>query len=485
MKEYTLKSCQRNAKDNKYVENYDNFTKILHAHIKDKKVYCYILEQDDQERANKIINVSLTNDFFIQQDKGYFFADDYEYKDGYHPYFFEFSAQLGRKDSKKAIDVWEGLPRSKWIEAELVVDDLHDEPVALYERGNMLHLRGILIFSASPIIRKGAKLVFKLEEAGVIANEIDEHMKVLDNFLENCCLQYNRYGIKNKFERFVQNINSLKCNVYNVGQGNNISLDIKGKRMFFDAGADMKCDIDTLFNFKYEKNKDDITKVIPYFIVLSHWDSDHILGVADFDWQSCGDKNYSIYTSSYWIAPDLSLLSFKEISKSAYRLCCYLLKNKRLWGVHELGQLVLETEDCELWQGRGRNNSNIKKNNIGLVLKLSIFVHVGNNRIRQNILLMGDCDFNELPELKNDRYDILVTAHHGSKYAIPNGVIGNKGSRAIVSVGTGNSYEHPNIEHLAMLQKNSFRTYFTCGTKKILVSVREDKKAKLQSVNYT
>lgn len=482
MKEYTLKSCQRNAKDNKWVEKYDNFTKMLHAHIKDNKVYCYIFEQDEQERANKIINVSLTNDFFIKQDKGYLFDDDYEYKDGYHPYFFEFSAQLGSKDSKKAIGVWEGLPRSKWIEAELVVGDLHDEPLELDEQGNMLHLRGILIFSASPIIRKGVELVFKLEEAGAIANEIEEHIRDLDNFLENYCLQYNRYDIKNQFKRFVQNINSLKCNVYNVGQGNNISLDINGKRMFFDVGTDAKRSIDTLFNFKYENNKGDITEVIPYFIVLSHWDLDHILGVADFDWKLCGDKSYSIYTSTYWIAPNLRLLSSKKIAKSAFRLCCYLLKNERLWLVCEPGQLVLKSEDCELWQGKGSNNNNSKKNNIGLVMKLSIPDHVVNNQIRQNILFMGDCDFNEFPELKNDRYDILVTAHHGSKYAIPNGVIGNKGSRAIISVGADNSYNHPNIEHLAMLQNNNFRAYFTCGTKKIVVFVGEDNTVHLQSV---
>ena len=59
------------------------------------------------------------------------------------------------------------------------------------------------------------------------------------------------------------------------------------------------------------------------------------------------------------------------------------------------------------------------------------------------------------------RADILKVAHHGSAYQDPGFVDAVEPAVALVSVGTGNDYGHPNVPLLRRLERNGARVLRT------------------------
>ena len=105
------------------------------------------------------------------------------------------------------------------------------------------------------------------------------------------------------------------------------------------------------------------------------------------------------------------------------------------------------------------HGTNSDPNNNSLVLR----VRVGG----RTLLLPGDAETEEQQELLNHlgtpavRADVLKVAHHGSAYQLPEFVDAVDPAVALVSVGAGNDYGHPNDALLARLSRGGARVLRT------------------------
>lgn len=438
----------------------------------EKIVYGKVLEGEEGE----IDQISIMSEEMLDMDNKYF---DNKTTD-YHPYFCEFSIDSSKKLDKTTKKILKSSI-GKWLKMRIIGEQFSD--------GDAYSLQGELIFSASPIIRVGCYLTFDFSNYEESFSEISFYKMMKKNNLWNIVDGYSENEtkvIKERFKSITNEIVGLQGFVYNVGQGNCISIDFQNdegiKSIFCDIGESMAPKDVAEEQFYIEKNSKKISKVDPSIILLSHWDLDHILGVHLLSEKVFIDIDKQKETT-YWIAPNLKMLSKEKISVSSARLCAYLVKNKVILmfgngvseSLDETKKLVsvLESKDkkIKIYQGTGRDTANGIRNNIGLIL--SIEVDTNNNKsqkMTQRLLFTGDCEYAQMhSEIFREKYDFLVTAHHGSKYAVLNEssdmnccVDAQGHARAIISTGV-NRYHHPEAEHINALIANGFEINFTIG----------------------
>lgn len=300
---------------------------------------------------------------------------------------------------------------------------------------------GDLLFSASPVLSKECLIKIKLLDDNVLSKEF----KIYDkydlkefsvNFQEKC-------KIKNTLDKFIMpNIKSAKSTIFNVGQANCIYNCVDSTKFFFDIGVT---------KFKNDREKENITKAFSKirkcgadFVVISHWDMDHILGITDA---------HSSLNCCLWLAPKPNNKCNRNIV-SIKRLCGFLKFNNAdiiLVDNSFDEQEVYESagENFKLWKGKECSKKGISaSNNTVLILKL---------KNKESILMMGDCE-NSIPneDMFNNNYKYIVVSHHGSKMSESQikEYVGRRGI-AVVSVGTerGNMKENPNLSD-EYLKKN-------------------------------
>ncbi|MES0884362.1 hypothetical protein [Roseibium sp. SCP14] len=151
-------------------------------------------------------------------------------------------------------------------------------------------------------------------------------------------------------------------------------------------------------------------------VILSHWDTDHY---------AFGRQNPKFH-EKIWIAPAQSSVGpnankFAQLlQKSGHLLLVGTGKSSR----HRHGVRIVR---CS---GQSMNGS-------GLALHLRTF--------GRDILFTGDADYHEIPSMRGVRLSGLQIPHHGGKMAkeaiIPQSTFP---SRAVISCGRPNRYNHPN-----------------------------------------
>jgi competence protein ComEC len=105
------------------------------------------------------------------------------------------------------------------------------------------------------------------------------------------------------------------------------------------------------------------------------------------------------------------------------------------------------------------HGTNSDPNNNSLVLRVRV--------AGRTLLLPGDAETEEQQELLNHlgpaavRADVLKVAHHGSAYQLPEFLDAVDPAVALVSVGVGNDYGHPNASLLARLSRGGARVLRT------------------------
>lgn len=272
--------------------------------------------------------------------------------------------------------------------------------------------------------------------------------------------------------KVIRGTNPDLIKIYNVGQAacNYIYLD-NNKKVMFDVGYSYrKEDYENTF---INNNKFIFKHCKPDLIILSHWDLDHIMGVAY-------SKN-SLFQVN-WIAPSMLQLPEGQYSVSAARLAKYLCWKRKLYIIDEdlNGQDVFNSSSFQIWKGKGHGNTNKlrrngrivsingieikglnKANNVGLILKLT--------KNNNDMLLPGDCEYQMLPSLLYNhriRYDNIIVPHHASNMPLlrPRRRSKIKGlkDKAFISAGH-NSYspKHPWIEHIKFLKRIKYNVYQT------------------------
>jgi len=214
-----------------------------------------------------------------------------------------------------------------------------------------------------------------------------------------------------------------------------------------------------VYNSYIEENFEKIKKADPSWIILSHWDIDHILGLSELD-----SPQKQIYDNVHWIVPNLCQLK-KNMSLSAARVFCYILtKNKVLAVDSGCDESIIPI--CEkqkimlpLYVGKGKKNKSTLENNIGIVMEIKCL----DNNKKNCCLFPGDCEYELIPEFwRNEKYDLLVASHHGSSKSLPCELDPGNEGWAILSVGK-NSYGHPTQEHIDALLNRGFTVHSVYG----------------------
>lgn len=424
--------------------------------------------------------ISLSSDLMFRYDK--YSLENSNHK--YTPYFCEFLITEEHNVTKqKLLRDFAG----KWKKVFLAKNkaDLFNKTNININKNNYVVLEGMVLFANSPIIRKTCWLA--------ISEEVEDFRgadKQDKNFLKNYIYKFptENYSCFNDIFTDMENLKSVSGTVYNVGQGSAMSLDLGNTRLLFDIGESKnpKGNEKTLIENAYKE----INNQVWPFIILSHWDLDHILGVTRL--------NKSVFEETTWVAPHPKLVGNAYFSMSALRLCAFLLSRHRIHLIdnkHNFNHVVTENQDesFKLWQGRCTNSRNGIRNNIGLIIDLCI-----NNypQYETHLLFTGDCAYEKMPmRILETEYDLVVVPHHGSKNAIfknsnattlPPGqscsVRGNNG-KAIISYGE-NTYGHPSPECMEDLRAKGFVFLSTRDHGTIVFNLNSRTPLQVRSINH-
>ncbi|WP_037352652.1 hypothetical protein [Selenomonas sp. FC4001] len=375
-----------------------------------------------------------------------------------------------------------------WLTGEIITNNTRHaiDDLPFYISGN-------LMFVASPISEKTVTLHIlkettdiksKAELNALLINHYDDYYDKL--YHDNMPLTEKDIPISAK---------GIKC--YNIGQGNCIEIigDAYNVPIFFDVG---------LTKYKTERNQNEIIKSInnlkertPSIIILSHWDTDHILGLSLW-----GQEIYN----GKWIVPDLHSLWYKkknnsnnnpqerktkQVSSYAFRIFLKLIqvKTNQVYIISEdLKQTCIykknsnNTSAIEIWTGirknSGSKNTHIinRANNFGLIMML--------HGSYQNAILCGDCDYSVIPKsLIEKDYGCVVVSHHGSKMSsFPFKPQSNSDSVAIISYGLSNTFGHPDESKIAEISNNGYQIIPTIRFSEYQVDIQFKDRTRIQGI---
>lgn len=421
----------------------------------DKKIIGYgkmsLLDNIENEEVkaafNKLsevnIKFSLTTDEMIDLDNKFLEEDEQtEFAKSYRPYFFEFYAKISVEKLKEYNDYI-----GKWINISLV-NSIKD--------GEKNYINGVAIFSASPLKRTRKYLL--PDTSGLVPeNEIAKLEKRVREMINSQVVQSSDVVCTKVMEK-INEFDRLNFTVYNVGQGNFIKLQFHGDKsaqntddqdyvVLFDIGVTVS--INPEESSFIADNLEEFKELKPSAIILSHWDTDHILGITNMDQERAFGGEIA------WIVPDPADID-EGVSRSVYILLAKLLKTQtRVAVVREDEQRVNEpvcaTKDKTvfLWKGLGNKGVYQKPeftsaNNIGLILQI-----VKNGKA---LLFPGDCEYTRMPEPCIRSYNFMIASHHGAAQEFPSGLMASGFGRCIVSFGS-NLFDHPKIQCLLKLRR--------------------------------
>lgn len=214
--------------------------------------------------------------------------------------------------------------------------------------------------------------------------------------------------------------NNLSIRVFDVGQGDAILIDVYGKKILIDGGANFEVD--------YKLNK-----YVPFWdcnltaLILTHPHYDHLAGLNRV-LERCrvqqvmfNDVNYSSYEF------DL----FKE------KVAKLNVKSITAGDKFEINNVLFEV----LWPTKEFLDSRIENiNNVSvvMVMKYEDF----------NALFLGDLERKiDLP-----RAEYVKIAHHGASNGVKPEI--EPGDICVISVGEDNRFGHPHEETLKYLKEN-------------------------------
>ena len=275
-------------------------------------------------------------------------------------------------------------------------------------------------------------------------------------------------------EGYIEGRGPSKINVYNVGQGTFIEMNFStGRTILFDVGMTVQ---DKIENNNYIlDNVALFMHLKPDVIILSHWDIDHILGIAYME--DCVNENGK---DIIWVVPNM-LKILNSVSQSARLLLLYLLINKRkvyianqtMGASNNKERLIFPLRDdkeknrdakFQIWQGDGKKGTFNKNNNVGLIIQIGA-------KGEDKILLPGDCEYSHMPCDCRCNYKYMVVSHHGAKQEIPEELRSSDydSSICICSVGK-NSYGHPNLKTRGRLRELGYHIENTEEVRKDVIS---------------
>jgi|GEM_PF-2858219 len=457
---------------------WSSFKEELMSEVREgEEVYVKVLYDEDpleEELPSLNISFSLIRQKMLKYETEFFnysTENNDEIMSHYKPYIYEFNFRKITREIEEVIK--NNFTQNSWVKMKIYEDSFEE---SYLNDGDQIIFSGETIFSASPIVRKSCRLVFSPStnsDPDVVDINKNFDKTRLDNKLRSVAFDVKTENrIKNLMPKKVDN---GMVTIFNIGQGNYVELKVGGKVFLFDIGM-----TDNAIDYTSNRIKWNYEKIIPYHrpdaIILSHWDIDHILGVGFLDARH-------IYSTSLWLAPDLTQL--RTVTQSAYRLSFYLAHKSGIFLVNNYNSCLYQSNDkrFNIYQGKGTSTKGggNKANNIGLLIeitdvkfKTSFDTYTDRNDVTGNsMLLSGDCDYVKMPDsiqMKLKDYDFLMVPHHGADTTLPTfcSHVHRKTKYAIVSYGK-NRHNHPGKKHIAELEK-MFKVIETKGMSRYTVT---------------
>ena len=397
-----------------------------------------------------------------------------EYKNAairhYRPYFFSFITEINRNTYEKIKKL-----QIKLIEAEKnKLPSEEDESPYIWMECTLdtsirdsININGYVLQSASNIekIRTDISIIENYDTPIKLKRDI------LDTYDINssCCLDDDTF-----IQMVGNNIghSTIKdIDVYKIGNGNCIFAHNSNDGFFYDIGFNYRHRpkrISTGKNYNYSDTMKKIVKNNPSCFILSHWDMDHIAGVA------VAKKNYF---DKDWFAPDCY-----DACLDAKRLAKYLDLKKHLFLVKRYSKdKTINKESCrligkpinikgaqndilatyKLYMGGKAKCDGSFPNCEGIVIEYT-------NSANKVVLMMGDVNYssfnearksNNEPKIADSQIEYLIVPHHGSQHTDYGELVNQnsnsikKGYLAIICCTNEPSKDRPNDAHRKTLEK--------------------------------
>ena len=384
----------------------------------------------------------------------------------YRPYFFSFIAEINRNEYEDIKKV-----QIKLIEAEKnELPSEEDESPYIWMECTFdtsirdgININGYVLQSASNIekIRTDISIIENCNTPIKLKREI------LDTYDINssCCLD------DDKFIQMVGNNIVKDIDVYKIGNGNCIFAHNSNDGFFYDIGFNYRHSpkrISSGKSYNYSETMRKIVKNNPSCLILSHWDMDHIAGVA------VAKKNYF---DKDWFAPDCY-----DACLDAKRLAKYLDLKKHLFLVKRYSKdKTINKESCrligkpinikgaqndilatyKLYMGGKAKCDGSFPNCEGIVIEYT-------NSANKVVLMMGDVNYssfnearksNNEPKIADSQIEYLIVPHHGSQHTDYGALVNQnsnsikRGELAIICCTNEPSKDRPNDAHRKKLEE--------------------------------
>ena len=227
--------------------------------------------------------------------------------------------------------------------------------------------------------------------------------------------------------------NTVRVHVLDVGQGDSIFLEVKGTTMLIDAGnaKDGEDIIAYIQRLGYEKLD---------IVVATHPHADHIGGMAE--------------VLEAFDVGQIYMPKVAHDSKTFENLLETIEEKGLTIQTAQAGKQLLSGEGLSAEIISPKFNEYSSLNNYSAVVKL-IFENT-------SFLFMGDAESEVEDELEGITADFLKVAHHGSSTSSSLAFLTRVSPQiAVISVGEGNSYGHPNQETLDNLAQVGAEVFLT------------------------
>lgn len=469
----------------------------MYIQIENLRGSCYTAadKPNDVENRNDInetitLQCSLLTSQILDYDTMMFQAmsdtEDREYSNSamqhYRPYLFSYVMEID-DDTYSKLKILQGKI------SELEKHDLShskDEPSSYFwmpctfdtENGQSgINLKGYVVQSASSInkIPIGLKIIEDTKVSIAIKKEILEKFKVstfrpIDDisFIEKIGNNLGQHGIST-------------IDVYKIGNGNCIfaqSVDAETS-FFYDIGFNYRHRPEKISHgavYNYSKTMQEIAKERPSFLILSHWDMDHIAGnivakkdIFDKDWFA--PDCYDACIDAMRLAKYLDLKGHLFLAK---RRCENNVPSGRLIG-HQIdiksGTRALA--NYRLYMGQKEACDSSRPNCEGIVIEYTDIIK------QKKLLMMGDVNYASFNKaysaatpgasFANMQIDYLVAPHHGSEHTYYSQITessknANTGDKAIICCTNCLKDKRPSEAHRAELEKRFGKNVLTTET---------------------
>ena len=234
-----------------------------------------------------------------------------------------------------------------------------------------------------------------------------------------------------------------------IGQGDALILNLGGgDAILFDAGPDPRALSKCL--------KRAGIKRLP-LIIISHGHADHYFGAQGLSSRFKVGEIWSNGNPQVSTALDREILNIRQGMSATIAGASI--------------EILWPNQENRTFQSLGGDGSQENNQSIVALVKWN----------GARILITGDIEPEVQARLSQDYdlsdVDILKVPHHGSRFQDQEFLVETSPEVALVSVGAGNSYGHPNAELLKMLQSNGARVFRTDHDGPISVAWRFDDRA--------